>query len=489
MPIPTDQRPLLAFFAQSFAEDISLLGGLPLSNVTLSADEPLPINDLNGEPLFLDFRIVDNSEQQIGVIRSSGRGEQLPLIDSISLGQQYFDPSTAVSTAINQSRNDLPGSSVQSASFVCYGYPHIGVLLNCTVNQQPWSLIYDAAGGILVRKTQGSAVQPGSESGPMGQSIDGLPCYSYLDRLRGLDAEGDATDSMRATTTSVAATNQWQGVRAAFSRLARADSARPGAMMPMDEAPTTPANTRVGIRGTILPARLFGQQTQVYCAVATVQMILDFLGLPNFTQSQIAQALQTSDVGTTNPNMITGISQLTQGKWIAKVISLPTFQQNISLVEALIPCKSGIPGHARLLRGWREYCFINGSGNVVHKEQFYVINDPYPMGTGQLVLESAVTPIANFYTNSLYVLSATNAGSASIAGIPESGVGADIQLEGSPVFGRPQSSSPTRVINSRTFEITLPPLIRVSPGDPIRPEVLEFLAAMLRTKVAGGRTA
>jgi Peptidase_C39 like family len=475
-PSPSDQRMLLAFFARSFAEDISLLAGDASGDVTLSADTPLAIHDINGEPLFLDFAILNAAAEQIGIIRSSARGEELPLIDSIALGPPYFDPSKAVAAALAQTPHDLPNSTIRSNSFVCYGYPHIGVLVQCTLSGQSWSLVYDATSpGTLVRKWQGSPSQSGSEAGPLAKPTDGLPFYSYLNQMRSAQPEG-------SVDAPLAAKSHWTAMRAAVAdaQLPATQTNRLEArmMLPSSETTvaTTAANPRVCIRGTLLPARTIGQETPVYCAVATVQMILDFLGISNLSQTQIAQALQTTDVGTTNENMIAGIPKLTQGRWTANVITLPTFEQNVNLMEALIPAKSGIPAHARLLRGWREYCHISLQGELLNRHQFYVINDPYPEGTGQLVLENAVTPMATFYTNSLGLVKATanqpvgNGGAEGGAGLPfRSSVG----TETDPFL--------IRVRNSRTFEIQLPAGIRVVPAEPVPPDILELVAAYMRT--------
>lgn len=480
MPNPTDQKQLLTFFAASFADDLSLLAGGTTADVSLSSADPIAINDLNGEPLFLDFSIVDSSGNQLGIIRSSAQGEALPIIDSIALGPQYFDPDTAISAAVTQSASDLSGSTVQSASLVCYGYPRIGVLVVCAQNGQIWSLVYDAVAVVLVNKWQGTGAPAPAEAGPLQQPIDGIPFYSYLDQVRGNLPEG-------AVSFVSQANSQWAGLRNAATSAA-GEAVPAGTTVSFSiraAAAAQPPKARVALRGTLLPARAIGQQTEVYCAVAAVEMILDFLGIGNFTQDQIAKALGTTAVGTTNSGMVAGISQLSHGQWTAKVITNPTFQQNVNVVEALIPAKSAIPGHARLLRGWREYCFFDSSGNVAHREQFYIVNDPYPTNKGQLTLENATTPIPNFYTNSLYLLKAGSSAAVSGSGggaASEGGVSA-LPLGTGPArsFGAIGTVS-TKVLNSRTFEIQLPAGVRVQPGEPVPPEVLDFIAAMLRAK-------
>jgi len=68
---------------------------------------------------------------------------------------------------------------------------------------------------------------------------------------------------------------------------------------------------------------LYAQQTNVYCAVATGQMILDFHRWP-FTQDEIATAMGTGAGGTDNDGQVAGYESLTNNSLRQPTIRLPS---------------------------------------------------------------------------------------------------------------------------------------------------------------------
>ncbi len=146
---------------------------------------------------------------------------------------------------------------------------------------------------------------------------------------------------------------------------------------------------REGSEEQTLPLRLRGQETPVYCAVATAQMILEYHGVRE-PQSRIATEMSTGSGGTTNPNQVIGYNQLLSSH-------LATFDGTASFAEArneivnARPCKSGIPGHARALGGFR-----------VRDDDIWVyIYDPWPVNQGRAYWENWTA--SNHYTNYIYV--------------------------------------------------------------------------------------
>jgi hypothetical protein len=97
---------------------------------------------------------------------------------------------------------------------------------------------------------------------------------------------------------------------------------------------------------------LYAQQTNVFCAVATGQMILDFHRWP-FTQDQIATAMSTDAGGTTNPNQVAGYESLTNNSFDATFDGSADWAEAKAEIDANRPVKSGIPGHARACAGWK----------------------------------------------------------------------------------------------------------------------------------------
>ncbi|BBZ74395.1 C39 family peptidase [Mycobacterium paraseoulense] len=367
----TAQREVLSFYYRSFANDIGLLTGRDLRDSDVAEGPPMEIADLSGEPLFKDFQITDGHGKHIGVIRSSARDGSFAVVDSIMIGALPIDGPTMTAAVIEQARNDFPGASVSADMVVCYGYPRIGVAVKVAQASNLLSVVYDVFTLHKVRAWKGDALPEGSEAGDR----EGEPFYSCLDRI----PEG-AGETSEAWDRSLAFAQE--RLSSAKTKLAPED-------MP-------------SIRGSLLPVELIAQETPVYCAVASTVMILSYLGFGRLEQLDVARALGTGPAGTTNGGMKAGLNALTAGAWGGMVVSKPTFELQVDYLQHLWPAKSGIPGHARVLRGWREYVYRKArTGETSHRESFYIINDPYPVGSGQIVLENTVKPISDFYQNML----------------------------------------------------------------------------------------
>jgi hypothetical protein len=283
-----------------------------------------------------------------------------------------------------------PGAVLSTPIFVCYGYPRIGVLISATKNSVTTSYVYDAAVGVLVKSWQGT-LDLSPEAGMVSplQAVEGQPFYSYLQQLPDAGS-GPSPASL-----------QWQALQTIFPLPVVTHNLNK--FFTSVTAPPVP----YAIRGLMMPVPLKSQKTPVYCAVATAQMMLAFLGL-DISQEQIANVMQTDSTGTTSANFISGFKSLTASKWNASFNGSPEFSSDAQALNMVLPEKSGIPGHARLLRGWREYLFLDANGSVIHTEQFYIVNDPYPVNSGQLVLENVVKPISDFYKNSISLMKAAS---------------------------------------------------------------------------------
>lgn len=136
--------------------------------------------------------------------------------------------------------------------------------------------------------------------------------------------------------------------------------------------------------------RLVGQQTNVFCAVATAKMILEHHHF-NHTQEQIAYVMQTGEFGTLPNNQVAGIPGLTGGTFIGISDFSPSFDEAKIEIRQNRPFKSGISGHARACGGFR---VENGGKNLLY------IYDPWPPNQGDIYYEDwdAVR-----HTNHMYV--------------------------------------------------------------------------------------
>jgi hypothetical protein len=137
---------------------------------------------------------------------------------------------------------------------------------------------------------------------------------------------------------------------------------------------------------------LLGQKTPVFCAVASAQMILNFLGVEK-EQDEIAQIMQTGPTGSTTPNQVVAYGTLTGNAFKGILQEPPTFEQLQNEINARRPLKSGIPGHARAVAGWRERQ-VEGMPPL---QEIFVF-DPWPVNGGQTYWEPWVPkpPHTNF---------------------------------------------------------------------------------------------
>jgi len=383
-----EQRDVLAYYYRSFAPDISLASDTNLQNTFLAEAEPLTLYDLNGQPLFYDFSIQRPDGTPVGVVRSSARGTEFPMLDAIMIGKQFFESAAARKAATEKVLTDYPHGVIKKTSFVCYGYPRVGILVQLEADQKELSVVYDAAMGYRVKTWEGPFSSP--EAGVLNKEDEpeGQPFYSYLEQV----------PERGSSSGLVGITGHWGSAVSLFER------SNPSRLAAFAIAPIGKTHIpRPSIRGSFLPVPLFGQKTPVYCAVATVQMILEYLGYEGHTQEQIAEAMETGPDGTTNAGMIRGFKKLTNNGWAQKLDNSPTFEKAETYLAQAIPAKTGIPQHARLLRGWREYLFLDPDTSAIsHTERFYILNDPYPVDSGQFVMENVRKPTNDYFRNFLY---------------------------------------------------------------------------------------
>src|SRR5690606_8958892 len=116
----------------------------------------------------------------------------------------------------------------------------------------------------------------------------------------------------------------------------------------------------------------------VYCAVATAQMILSWHGI-NKSQEEIAREMRTGTDGTANDDQVRGYALLSNRSLAAELDLTASFSEATNEIhEGRRPFKSGIPGHARAATGWKTVDNSNeGSVNWVY------ILDPWPVGEGK----------------------------------------------------------------------------------------------------------
>ena len=378
-----EQGTLLQFFFRSFLNDLELLLGKELSGASLAVESPRTILDLAGSQLFFDIDILDESRKSLGYLRSGAGREDLPLIDSIvfSNGLPPFD--VLVSRARTQAAIDFPGKAADNPRFVCYGYPLIGIMLDVAGDASTQWVLYNPYNKSIVRqgatKQELTSIERGFES--IEESIEGEPLYSIAGRIPEAGPEEGPTQE------------QWRALRGVFEQY---DAEGGDVKVLMSRA-------RINVREQTVAADLIAQETPVYCVVATAAMILEFFGQTALSQTDIAGLLGTTAKGTPPAALATQLGGISGSKLATKQIGSPTFGDFVRELQPGFPDKSGIPGHSRLVCGWREYELLDSEANPLHTERFLVVADPQPVGIGALVLESLCKPIPDYFRNAMSV--------------------------------------------------------------------------------------
>ena len=321
----------------------------------LFGGESIQIDDINGIPLFYDFFSDIQGDKQIAVRTYANTAFGTP-VDSIwqeLRGSSYFSRFTG----LHKRLRSIFGEKVHP-NIVCYCYPKLGVMVYG--DEGTPAMIYDLYDEM-------KHIVPSSEAGFLGTD-DELSVYSFYQRLpEGANFLQDQENEYAKKEESYAALVD-AATRDDFSFLSEAEA---------------------GIEEKILDVPLYGQETSVYCAVATAQMILKYHGF-TMTQNDIATAMNTSPTGSTNPNQVEAYKTCSNQKLDAIYDPSADFSEARSQIDQNLPLKSGIPGHARAVIGCRE----NTTDKWLH------VNDPYPLNQGKKRIESSANPV---WTNWIYV--------------------------------------------------------------------------------------
>jgi hypothetical protein len=130
---------------------------------------------------------------------------------------------------------------------------------------------------------------------------------------------------------------------------------------------------------------LRGQETNVWCVAASVQMVLDFYRY-EYTQSRIAQALNLGTLQ--NPNglpyandndVAVQLNALSSGALSAQMLTTPAFSSYVTEIRANRPLVSFIPGHSRTVAGYTQSIFVIFGGSGFRGLLVY---DPWPPNVG-----------------------------------------------------------------------------------------------------------
>jgi hypothetical protein len=354
--------------------------------------EPLVIHDINGQELFYEFGVM-NGNEFVGSVKASASKIIGSATPAIELGPRGWDPGEATRRAEETIKKRYPKSRVLGSELVCYSYPKIGVRIDFDDTEVGTkSIIFDVADLSIVERI-GSDEPEGQTSWSFYEDMVGPETSAREKRWQLSDEELEAA---RTNTPNI---------------LARGFTARelprlkptfiiesPYIHIPFYSYQTIKYAPRCTPHDCFA---LYGQQTPVYCAVATGQMILDYYRY-YFDQDDIAAAMSTGSGGTSNTGQVQGYESLTNNSLDATYDSTADWSEAKAEIDANRPMKSGISGHARACAGWkRQNIFLIGQ----QPKRWLRIYDPWPWNAnicqgGKIVWEDwdAIT-----HTNFIYV--------------------------------------------------------------------------------------
>jgi hypothetical protein len=352
--------------------------------------EPLTIHDLNGAELFYDFPLRQGDDITGWARTSASRILGSPVI-SVETRPRRWNADESIAAARRKALKAHPGTEITKTSLVCFSYPKIGVRIDFTGELNP-SVIYDV-GDLAEVKTFGPDEQEGFTAWSFYEVVAEPRADEKLNRWELADRELDAVYESNRDVLNTAFTERESGeLRKALTL--KSDYA----FLPFYSSKVLKYSPRCSPHDCFM---LYSQQTDVYCAVASGQMILDFHRWP-FTQDQIATAMGTDAGGTSNPGQVAGYESLTNNSFDATFDDTADWAEAKAEIDANRPVKSGIPGHARACAGWkRQNIFLISQA----PKRWLQIYDPWPWNAdlcqgGAVVWEDwdAVT-----HTNFIYV--------------------------------------------------------------------------------------
>lgn len=380
-------------------EDFEGWGGLEVDE-----SRCLPIYDLNGKLLFYEFDVTDGNEMKGSVKAAASKIIGSPVV-TVEFGARGWDADKAFEGAKKKVAEIIPdGKIVGKGDLVCYSYPKIGIGVTVHAPETgEQELLFDVSDLSLVG---GSGMQGYEMEGYGADELEGFTAWSFYEE----EAEPKAVENETRwnlaesdlEAASVGSPRVFEGglTEGDLETLRVELTPQPvlGRRFPFYSKRTIKFAPRCTPHDCFA---LYGQQTNVYCAVATGQMILDFYRY-YFTQDEIAKAMSTGASGTSNPNQVIGYETLSNGCLDATFDGSAQWSEARAEIDANRPLKSGIPGHARACAGWKRQ---NITFRGQRPRRWLRIFDPWPWNSdickgGKILWEDwdAVT-----HTNFIYV--------------------------------------------------------------------------------------
>jgi len=330
-------------------------------------DTPLVINDLNGQALFYEFAVFEG-DREIGLVKASASGLIGSAVPQVQITPRRWNPDTAKSRTRDIMKKRYPKAKISGSDLVCYSYPKIGVRYRIDDPEiGEGSVIFDA-GSLDQVEEFGSDQLEGFTSWSFYQEIPQAERGAREQRFEHLTKALEVAEAeMPALFGTTLKSRDLKDLKTSYSRFFQKKSGmviKP--VQPIEPIkPYTERIIKFGPHCTTHDCyRLLAQQTNVYCAVATGQMILDFYRY-YASQDQIATAMGTTGSGSTNQGQANAYVSLSNKCLTATIDTTADWTEAKSEIDANRPLKSGISGHARACFGYKH-------------ARFWLVNQPQP---------------------------------------------------------------------------------------------------------------
>lgn len=292
----------------------SLNDAFPAVVGPLEVESVVPIYDVSGRLLFRDFIAQRTDGIELRVRTAADKRLGAPVFSVGANAPLHIYEAVARANEVAQKVGVTPADPPEA--IVCYSYPKLGLLCR------------DAKGRRSVVDLIDLSIQP-VDNAPEGVGDPEL--VGAVSLLHGI------TPPMVDTKLK-----RFESFHTALSRPSIADAPEGG------KSSEASAEQKI-VEGI----SCIMQENRVWCAVATAKMILDFYGFEH-EQTEIAVTMSTGPDGTpSEPNQVDGYKQLSENAMVASYDQTATFAEAQSELNAGRPLKSGIPGHARAVVGWK----------------------------------------------------------------------------------------------------------------------------------------
>jgi hypothetical protein len=350
------------------------------------------IYDINGQPLFHDFR-VGQGDTTFGYVRVAASRLLGSSVISSELGERKWSFESAARKLAPKVKKEFSESKISPPKLVCYSYPKLGVQFDIDGPGGKQRAIFDVASFARV---------PERGEDPR----EGFVAWSFYDALsdderrrrlaRFKKVEGDVTRLTARTSKAVLAARNIATAVAVLNPVFRFRRT----VTKLLQFCTHYGHTHTRSHHCFV---LHGQQVNDYCAVATCQMILCYYRY-YFAQDDIAPALGYSPGGCP-ADQSPGYRSLTCNHLDSSFDASATWEKARDQIDLLRPMKSGIPGHARACAGYSYTSWLFGGG--IKDKQLYIY-DPWPWNADYALGGAVVWEDWDAITHTNYVYANVN---------------------------------------------------------------------------------